>query len=729
MVISILVTVMIFNFSFMKKSVYSILAALAVVFALVSCAKEAQTPDDEVAPKEVEAVEEQEELVELTLIAGNPEAEPATKTEMVGSAPYWSVGDAIGVSNGTSTNYRFETAITSPSTTATFTGATSVSSTLYAYYPFQSNGNSPVTSKGAKVDIAATQHPTATSFDGAADIMVAKEFTVDPANTTVSNLEFKRLGAIVKVVLKDADSKMAGTQHPSSVSLTAESDLVGRVYIDMVNQEIESSEGIYYNASPTVTAAYTYSTQYELDGTNAAYFVVYPQILAEGTTLTVAAMTEGYEISKDITVPTGGINLQAGKITTLNVNLLAAHITAVTSGLELPFSDDFSWQTATSGSITTTVPSDKYSSFSTLYADKGAGKVRMSSASDVGNLTTVNLNLSSPFHVIVNAEIYNTNQTKIKVSVDDGAAQVASDYLGTAKDYIFNFPAATSKSKVKIFTEGKQAVLNSIQIISGTYVFPPVIDVTSDNPMGIANTSGTHTIEYTIDNPTSESISASANVTWIHDFDYSVDGEVSFDVDAQSSGDPARSGVITLSYTGAEDVTVTVNQAAGAGGTTTKTLTITSAEVVSNSGYNKYENDDWIITFGGNNKSVGTNSTNRSNCNLSNYSKYAVSPVTTSSVASAFASKTSRSNVKKVSYTFNGGSNQTNTKVYLLYSANGTTFSQITLTSGTQGATISSGTEYEFAKCTGYFAVLFEATNSSGNWRIDDVALTFTYEE
>lgn len=564
----------------MKKSVYSILAALAVVFALVSCAKEAQIPDDEVAPKEVEAVEEQEELVELTLIAGNPEAEPATKTEMVGSAPYWSVGDAIGVSNGTSTNYRFETAITSPSTTATFTGATSVSSTLYAYYPFQSNGNNPVTSKGAKVDIAATQHPTATSFDGAADIMVAKEFTVDPANTTVSNLEFKRLGAIVKVVLKDADSKMAGTQHPSSVSLTAESDLVGRVYIDMVNQEIESSEGIYYNASPTVTAAYTNSTQYVLDGTNAAYFVVYPQILAEGSTLTVAAVTEGYEISKDITVPTGGINLQAGKITTLNVNLLAAHITAVTSGLALPFSDDFSWQTATSSSITT-VPSDKYSSFSTLFADRGAGKVRMSTGSEVGNLTTVNLNLSSPFHVIVNAEIYNTNQTKIKVSVDDGAAQVASDYLGTAKDYIFNFPAATNKSKVKIFTEGKQAVLNSIQIISGTYVFPPVIDVTSSNPMGVANTSGTHTIEYTIDNPTSAIISASANVAWIHDFDYSVDGEVSFEVDAQSPGAAARDGVITLSYTGASDVEVTVNQAAGSGGKTEYTATLTIRSVSS----------------------------------------------------------------------------------------------------------------------------------------------------
>ncbi len=554
----------------MKKSVYSILAAIAVVFALVSCAKQEAQDIDEVTPSEV--VEEQEPLVELSLIAGNPEAESATKTEMVGGTAYWSVGDAIGVSNGTSTNYRFATAITSPSTSATFTGTTSVSSTLYAYYPYK---NGDVVAKGAKVDIATTQHPTASSFDGASDIMVAKGFTVDPANTTVSNLEFMRLGAIVKVVLKDANSKMIGTQHPSSVSLTAASNLVGRLYIDMVNQEI-GSDGLYYGQSKTVTAEYSGSTHYELDGSNAAYFVVYPQILDEGTTLTVAAVTEGYEISKDITVPAGGINLQAGKITTLNVKLYEANITAVSSGLSLPFNDDFSWQTATSGSIST-VPIDKYSSFSTLYADKGAGKVRMSTGSVVGYLTTVNLNLSSAFHVIVNAEIYNSNQTKIKVSIDDGAPQVASDYLGAAKDYIFNFPAATSKSKVKIFTEGAQAILNSIQIISGTYALPPVINVTSDNPMGVANTSGAHTIEYTIDNPTSASISASANVNWIHDFDYSVDGEVSFEVDAQSPGAAARDGVITLSYTGAPDVEVTVNQAAGAGATQTSTLTFTAA--------------------------------------------------------------------------------------------------------------------------------------------------------
>lgn len=161
--------------------------------------------------------------------------------------------------------------------------------------------------------------------------------------------------------------------------------------------------------------------------------------------------------------------------------------------------------------------------------------------------------------------------------------------------------------------------------------------------------------------------------------------------------------------------------------------TITSGTVVNNSSYNAYtynaseagaDTIDWVITFGGNNKSVGTNSSNRNNCKLSSYTKYAVSPVTSTQVASAFVSTTAISDVSKISYTFNGGSNQTSTNVYLIYSSNGTSFSQISLTSGEQGASISSGTEYEFAKCTGYFGLLFVATNASGNWRIDDVSIS-----
>ena len=551
----------------MKSAFKTSLFAATVLALAASCTKEVASP--------VENSDEQ--LVQLTIIAGNPEVSPATKTEMVGTQPYWSVGDAIGVSNGTTTNYKFSTDIAAKATSASFTGSTTVSSTLYAYYPYTGNGVGTVSEKnGAKVDLPANQSPTATSFDGSADVMVAKQFTVDPENTTVEDLEFARLGAVVKIVLIDKESAMTGTQHPTTVSMTAESTLAGRVLIDMQNQELGAP---YHNQSTTVTANYTAETKYAVDGSNATYLIVYPQTLAAGSTLTIGASTEDYTISKAIEVPAGGIELLAGKVTTLKINLAASNIVEE-AGAALPFTDDFSWNTSGAS-----LPADKYSASSTLYTDKG--NIRLGTSSVTGYITTKELNLSSAFYVKVNAFAYNAtnDKAKIQVKVDDGTAMDAvndaTNMTSDAKDYYFNFPAATKKSKVTITVSGTNPrfALNSIEIRSGAYVVPPVINVTSENPMAVANTASSQTIEYTIANPTAATLTAALQDpadTWISNIDYSTDGEVTFDVAAQSAGDPARSAVIVLSYTGAEDVEVEVNQAAGAGGTQDYTVTWTA---------------------------------------------------------------------------------------------------------------------------------------------------------
>lgn len=306
----------------MKKTFKSFLAIAATLAALVSCSKEIQSP-----------VEEPEEnLIEVTLVAGNPEAQPATKTEMSGTTPYWSVGDEIGVSAGTSGNYEFSTGIAARATTASFSGTT-VSGDLYAYYPYDDDAIRTANGvTGKRLNLIKDQNPTATSFDGDADIMVAKKFTVSPENTTVEDLEFARLGAIVKIVLIDKESKMTGTQYPTSVSMTAESALAGYVMLDLVNQEMTSP---YYNTSTTVTASYTNETHFAINGTNGAYLIVAPQTLAAGTSLTIAAATADYTISKTITVPAGGIELLPGKVNTLNINLSSSHITANADPYEL----------------------------------------------------------------------------------------------------------------------------------------------------------------------------------------------------------------------------------------------------------------------------------------------------------------------------------------------------------------------------------------------------------
>lgn len=557
----------------MKKTIKLFLAIAVAIVALVSCAKENPTG---------------ERLVEVTLIAGNPEAPAATRTEMVGATPYWSVDDAIGVSNGTSTNYKFSTDIAVRSTSASFTGTTAVSSTLYAYYPYTTNGVGLIqdTYYGAKVDLPNNQNPTSTSFDGKADIMVAKQFTVDPENTTVEDLQFSRLGAIVKIVLIDQDDTMTGTQHPTTVSMTAESTLAGRVLIDMQNQNLVAP---YYNATSSVTANYTSETKYAIDGTNATYLIVYPQTLAEGSTLTIAASTEDYTLSKDITVPTGGIELQAGKVTTLNIRFAAANISS-DGGAALPFNDDMSW--ANNGSndsgtdISSTIASADNSNglyIAATKAYKGKGGLKLGASGANGSITTKELDLSGAFYILIESGQYGSDTGKLQVDVDGTTVIDGGEMAGT--NYV-NIPAGTytKKSKVTIATSTKRGYIYSVDIVSGSYVVPPVINVTTDNPMSVANTASSQTIEYTIDNPTAATLTAALQDpadTWISNIDFSTSGEVTFDVAAQTAGDPARSAVIVLSYTGASDVEVTVNQAAGSGGKTEYTATLTIRSVSS----------------------------------------------------------------------------------------------------------------------------------------------------
>ena len=594
-----------------------------------------------------------------------------------------------------------------------------------ATYTFKAILSGKWTGDGIKPRLSDSQSPSATNFDPTADVLMSDAMEVvvgdaeegeETAATSDLEMVFRRKIVVNKMTLKN----MAEGEAIDKVIITSDKDIAGYWYTNGTPVGDKKSITLNYNKAVAVPAG----------GQFPVYFTTLP---GTGNSLTVEVVTNQFIYTKSF-AEGKSVDFNLGQFTKFNLALPEGTPNGV---LTLPFSDDFSWASAGA-----TLPADKYSESSTLYFDKG--KLRLGTGSATGFITTKEIDLSSPFYVKVNAFAYNagSDKAKILVKVDDGEAQTAvnddTNLTADAKDYYFNFAAATDESKVTITVAGSNPrfALNSIDIISGAYELPPVITVTSDNPMSLANTAGTGVIEYTIANPTEASLTAAlkdASATWISNIDCGTAGEVSFDVAAQAEGAPARSAVIVLSYEGADDVEVTVNQAAGSGGITTKTFTIASASVVSGTTYTTHEatvdGRGWIITFGGNNKSVGTNKNNRSKCTLADYSKYAVSPVTTSSIASAFASTTSISDVKKISYTFDGGSDQTSTNVYLLYSANGTDFSQVTLTSGTQGAAISSGTEFEFAKCSGYFAVLFEATNASGNWRIDDVNLTFTYEE
>ncbi len=159
----------------------------------------------------------------------------------------------------------------------------------------------------------------------------------------------------------------------------------------------------------------------------------------------------------------------------------------------------------------------------------------------------------------------------------------------------------------------------------------------------------------------------------------------------------------------------------------TLAATFESEAVVSATTYKAYSNEDWGVTFGGNNKSVGTNSKSRSNCVLTdNNAKYAVAGTTT---ASAIYNINRLESIGRISLQYTGGSNYSHGVLYLLHSDDNVTFDQVNLTGEfAQGGSIgSTNTEYslEFDALDGYFALVIADTGDSGNFRFDNVIADF----
>ena len=501
------------------------------------------------------------ELTQTVTLTAEKPAE--VRTELIEGVPYWSNGDKIGVYT-TEKNLENEYYLTNDSKeatlTTTFTGTTALSETIFVFYPSMGYGTTLEEGKGAKTLIPATQKPTATSFDGAADIMFAKPVQLDAEGKQLSNLEFARVGAIVKIVLKDNTGNLAN-QHLSALTMTAANNLTGRVYLDVVNQKLGE---LYYGQAKSVTAEYTEATQYEVNGTNATYVIVYPQTLKSGSKLSFEAATEGYAISKEITLAED-IALESGKVTTLNVSLAAENVVKEEAGLALPFEDNFSWVTTTSttaySSITSAFPKKDgaamYSAVSYVYPE--LNQVKFGSSSNKGYLTTSELNLSKPFSVIVSAKRYSSDTAQLMVTAG-GESQTSANLGADYATYAFKFDAVGSKEKIRFDITGKRGYINNITIIEG-HVLPPVLTVNPES-LSFENTASSQTVTCTIENEVDGvSVTATEDVDWI---ETSVSGMTVTITVTENSGD-ARTATVTIAYEGAKSKTVTVSQDAAAG--------------------------------------------------------------------------------------------------------------------------------------------------------------------
>lgn len=149
----------------------------------------------------------------------------------------------------------------------------------------------------------------------------------------------------------------------------------------------------------------------------------------------------------------------------------------------------------------------------------------------------------------------------------------------------------------------------------------------------------------------------------------------------------------------------------------TQVAVFKSADVVNNSGYKVYENDDWYISKGGNNKSIGFNSTSTSaigdvlgtDAISTNYGVYVKSLKILESVS-------------KVTFVNSAGSGGSGT-IYLAASTDGENWHQVG-----DGQTLSEKNDITFTFDpidAAYFGVVLEKGTTKGVYRFDNVVMTF----
>lgn len=208
---------------------------------------------------------------------------------------------------------------------ASFAAAEGTSFTYSAIYPASAGAdNDGAEDLGSvKLILSDSQKPSTTSFDAAADLMIAKTI-VEEAQVTELSLQFKRVVAVAKMSLTNLDTA------DKLVNVTFEATnkvLAGRSYFNLETGEVVE----YGYNSPTSKISLMYSDA--IANNNAIYFTCLPTELAAGDSFTVTATTEnGTKYTRTVTLAgEQALNFKEGKMSTFSVNMATADKESVAS--------------------------------------------------------------------------------------------------------------------------------------------------------------------------------------------------------------------------------------------------------------------------------------------------------------------------------------------------------------------------------------------------------------
>lgn len=295
------------------KKINAMMMFAVVTAALVSCNKEKDLASDQNG-----------EGIRISVTASMPETRTILAED--GKTVNWTTTDKVGFINGKDqVNVESSPAVLDGEGRASFTGTVPSEGTYYAYYPYFNDGSYAPNAEGVTVRVPDTQHPTLTSFDPAADLLVSEAFNVTAASsysTDPATLRFRRLGAFIKVHFVDNTSKrkLAG-KYAASVSIQGENNLVGRFRISGTEGLVNQNSGF-----KKVTAVYAAET-FAVTSSN-AWFGVAPQTFAIDSKLTVTVNIDGADVTKVLTLPKDVV-LGAGNILPIKVTFDDSDLPAV----------------------------------------------------------------------------------------------------------------------------------------------------------------------------------------------------------------------------------------------------------------------------------------------------------------------------------------------------------------------------------------------------------------
>lgn len=545
------------------KKFFSLLSIFTLSLLLFSCSKEDNR----------QSIETEDNMVTLTFSAEKVGGTKTAAVEGASSVSYnWTDDDIANIKLFKVNNGNISEEVASPVVTKVSDRKLTITATVEANatYTFRAVLSKEYTGSGdnyvsRKPKISVSQSPNGiTNFDPTADILVSDDLTVtvgDSDNSGAMELLFRRMVVINKMTLKN----MTEGEKVNRITISSDKDLTA--YLSTT-----SNQATHTPQNKEITLNYD-NVKVPEGGQFPVYFVTMPN---EGHTLTVSVYTDQYTYSK--TFGAGAINFYKGQFTTFGVTLPAGEpVVSFANG-------DYVIANATGNKIAKKyVSGNNLSDPLTVTLSEGNLIYPYGTVIDDYTFTftkVVGGNYDGMFTIedqdgnyLYAAGTGNNNHLKAKSTLDASCYWTISEETDGSHNVVATLHSTnrnTIRNNVNIFScyqTGSQAAIKLYPIANVIEDPTPIITVTSDNPMSVENTSGSHTINYTLIHPVGGSaLTASTSQTWITNIDCTVEGVVTFSVEAQEAGADARSGAITLSYPGATDVSVTVNQAAGEGG-------------------------------------------------------------------------------------------------------------------------------------------------------------------